>query len=307
LRTVCVTGGNGLLGAKLTVLAAASTRVVSADLQDGPSIRTRNVEYVRADITDPAQVDSLLDRAKPEAVFHTAAFTDVDGCETRREAAWSVNVTGTENVAAACRRTGVRLIHLSTDYVFDGIAGPYSETDPPNPVSHYGRTKLESERIVQSLLPGALIVRTMVLYGFAAGARPNFVTWLVAALKRGTPVRIVTDQFGHPTLADDLARALLLLFEKRAYGIVHAAGGEWLNRFDFALKTAEVFGLDASLISPTTSDAFKQPAPRPLRSGLITDRIEREFGFRFSTTGEGLRVVREQMDAADPERPDRKA
>jgi dTDP-4-dehydrorhamnose reductase len=303
LRTVCVTGGNGLLGTKLTELAGLSFRVVSSDLQDGPSVEQPNLTYVRADITDPAQIDSLLRRSKPEAVFHTAAFTDVDGCETRREAAWAVNVTGTENLAAACRRYGVRLIHLSTDYVFDGIAGPYSETDAPNPVSHYGRTKLESERVVQSLLPDALIARTMVLYGFSAGARPNFVTWLVAALKSGTAARIVTDQFGNPTLADDLARALLLLFERRASGIIHAAGGEWLNRFDFALKTAEVFGLDASLISPTTSDAFKQPAPRPLRSGLRTDKIEREFGFRFSTAAEGLRAVREQMDAAGPERP----
>jgi dTDP-4-dehydrorhamnose reductase len=307
LRTVCVTGGNGLLGTKLTELAGLSLRVVSSDLQDGPSVEPPNLTYVRADITDPAQVDSLLRRSKPEAVFHTAAFTDVDGCETRRDAAWSVNVTGTENLATACRRYGARLIHLSTDYVFDGMAGPYSETDAPNPVSHYGRTKLESERVVRSLLPDALIARTMVLYGFAAGARSNFVTWLVAALKRRAPVRIVTDQFGNPTLADDLARALLLLFERRASGIIHAAGREWLNRFDFALKTAEVFGLDASLISPTTSDEFKQPAPRPLRSGLRTDKIEREFGFRFSTAAEGLRAVREQMDAAGPERPGKSA
>jgi dTDP-4-dehydrorhamnose reductase len=304
LRTVCVTGGNGLLGAKLTELAGRSSRVVSADIQDGPSVESHNLTYVRADITDPAQVDSLLRRAKPEAVFHTAAFTDVDGCETRREAAWSVNVSGTENLAAACRRHGVRLIHLSTDYVFDGIAGPYSETDEPNPVSYYGKTKLESERVVQSLLPDALIARTMVLYGYSAGARPNFVTWLVAALKRGTPVRIVTDQSGNPTLADDLARALLLMFERRASGIIHAAGGERMNRFDFALKTAGIFGLDASLISPTTSAEFKQAATRPLRSGLRTDKIEREFGFRFSTAAEGLRVVREQMDAAGPDRTD---
>jgi dTDP-4-dehydrorhamnose reductase len=295
MRTVCVTGGNGLLGMKLTDLASRSFRVFSADLQDGPFLELRNVEYVRTDIVDSEKVDSLLRRANPEAVFHTAAFTDVDGCEIHKEAAWSVNVTGTENMALACRRYGVRLIHLSTDYVFDGIAGPYSETDMPNPVSHYGRTKLESERIVRSLLPDALIARTMVLYGYARGARDNFVTWLVEALGRGTPVRIVTDQFGNPTLADDLARALLLLFEKNAVGIVHTAGGEWLNRFEFAVKTAEAFGLDASLITPTTSEAFKQPAPRPLRSGLKTDKIEREFGFRFSTAAEGLRQVRDLM------------
>ncbi len=298
MRTVCITGGNGLLGTKLTELASRSFRVFSADLKEGVSSGLRNVEYVRADIVDPAQVDSLLRRAEPEAVFHTAAFTDVDGCETRRETAWSVNVTGTENVASACGRHGVRLIHLSSDYVFDGAAGPYSETDAPNPVCHYGRTKLESERIVQSLLPDALIARTMVLYGYARGARDNFVTWLVAALGRGTHVRIVTDQFGHPTLADDLARALLLLFEKKAAGVVHAAGSQWLNRFDFAVKTAAAFGLDASLIAPVTSDAFKQTAPRPLRSGLKTDKLRDAFGLVLSSADEGLRTVHNQMTEA---------
>ena len=298
MRTLCVTGGNGLLGMKLAGLASRSFRVFSADVQEGPSLELPNTEYVRTDVVDPAQVEGLLLRAKPEAVFHTAAFTDVDGCEIHRERAWSVNVTGTENVASACRRHGVRMIHLSTDYVFDGAAGPYSETDAPNPVSHYGRTKLESERIVQSLLPVALIARTMVLYGYAAGARDNFVTWLVAALSRRTPVRIVTDQYGHPTLADDLARALMLLFERNAAGILHAAGAEWLNRFEFAVKAAEVFGLDSSLITPTTSDAFKQPAPRPLRSGLKTDKLRGAFGFIFSAVDEGLRTVRIQMEEA---------
>jgi dTDP-4-dehydrorhamnose reductase len=295
MRAVCVTGGNGLLGLKLTELACRSYRVFSMDLQETPFRTFPNTEYVRCDVTDSDRVDAQLLAFKPDAVFHTAAFTDVDGCEIHPEAAWSVNVVGTRNAALACRRYGIRFIHLSTDYVFDGVAGPYSETDVPNPVSHYGRTKLESERIVQELLPDALIARTMVLFGYAPGVRSNFVTWLVQTLRRGTPVRIVTDQYGHPTLADDLARALLLMFEKHACGTVHAAGGEWLNRYDFAMKTAEVFGLDASLITPTTSDALKQAAPRPLRSGLKTDKIEHEFAFRFSTVVEGLRQVRDQM------------
>ena len=298
MRAVCVTGGNGLLGLKLTELACRSYRVLSMDLQESPSRAFPNMEYARCDVTDPDRVDALLLRFKPDAVFHTAAFTDVDGCEIHQEAAWSVNVVGTRNAALACRRLGIRLIHLSTDFVFDGIAGPYSETDAPNPVSHYGRTKLESERIVQTLLPGALIARTMVLYGFAPGVRNNFITWLVEALRLGNPVRIVTDQFGHPTLADDLARALLFLFGENASGIIHTAGSEWLSRYDFALKAADAFGLDASLITPTTSDVFKQQAPRPLRSGLKTEKIWNEYRFPFSPADEGLRLMRTQMTEA---------
>jgi dTDP-4-dehydrorhamnose reductase len=295
MKILFVTGGNGLLGCKLVELAGRSYHVVFSDIQEKPSRVIPNGEYVRCDITNRKSLKDVFGNAKPDAVFHAAAFTDVDGCETQKDTAWKVNVFGTENVASVCRKFGVRLIHVSTDYVFDGNAGPYSETDVPNPISYYGKTKLEAEKIVQSVLPDAVIVRTIVMYGFAPFARNNFVTGLVQKLSRREPVNIVTDQYGNATLADDLVRAMLLLYEKNAKGIYHATGEEWLNRFDFAVKIAEVFGLDKSLISPTTSDAFKQPAPRPLRSGLKTDKIRAEFGFVFSSVSEGLRRVRDQM------------
>jgi dTDP-4-dehydrorhamnose reductase len=295
MKTLLVTGGNGLLGGKLVESACRSHHAVSLDIQEKPFAIFANSEYIRCDITDKNRIENVLGNTKPDFVFHTAAFTDVDGCETQKNKAWAVNVLGTESVASACRRFGIRLIHMSTDYVFDGNSGPYGETDIPNPINYYGKTKLESEKIVQSLLHDAVIARTMVLYGFALFVRNNFVTWLVHKLKRREPVRIVDDQYGNTTLADDLAQALLLLYEKNAKGIYHTSGEEWLNRYEFALKIAEAFDLDQSLISPTTSDAYKQPAPRPLRSGLKTDKMRAEFGFVFSSTSEGLRQVRDQM------------
>jgi dTDP-4-dehydrorhamnose reductase len=302
MRTVCVTGGNGLLGLK--VLDAAATRfvTVSLDIQNGP-IDAAGAAYFRCDVTSETQIAGILERTRPDAVIHTAAFTDVDGCETRQDESRAVNVDGARNVAAACRRLGIRMAHISTDYVFDGTAGPYAETDAPNPISHYGRTKLEGERAVMAELPDAVIARTMVLFGFAPGIRENFVTWLVRKLTAGEPVSIVTDQYGHPTLADDLAQAVLLLVERGASGLYHAAGSEWLQRFDFAVKAAGVFGLDASLISPVTSGAFRQPAPRPLRSGLDSGKLKTEFGFALSAAEDALKKVRGQMESAGYWRP----
>jgi dTDP-4-dehydrorhamnose reductase len=296
MATLAVTGANGLLGQKLGLAAAGRHRVTGLDLQEAPAAPETLSDYVRCDVTDPVQVDRALGSRRFDGVIHTAAFTDVDGCESRYEEARAVNVGGAENVARACGRSGSRLVHLSTDYVFDGASGPYDEDDRPNPISRYGVTKLESERAVFRLEPGAVIARTMVLYGHARSVRPNFVTWLVARLRAGQPVRIVTDQFGHPTLADDLAGALLVLFERGASGVYHTAGSEWIDRHSFALAAAAAFGLDPGLITPTTSDAFVQPAPRPLCSGLKSDKLFRDYGIRLSTAAEGLAKMRLQME-----------
>jgi dTDP-4-dehydrorhamnose reductase len=295
MATLAVTGANGLLGQKLGFAAAGRHRVTGLDLHEAPTAPETLSDYVRCDVTDQVQVDRALGSRRFDGVIHTAAFTDVDGCESRREDARALNVGGAENVARACARSGSRLVHLSTDYVFDGASGPYDEDDIPNPISTYGATKLESERAVFRLAPGAVIARTMVLYGHARSVRPNFVTWLVARLRAGQSVRIVTDQFGHPTLADDLAGVLLVLFERGASGLYHTAGSEWIDRHAFALAAAAVFGLDSGLITPTTSDAFVQPAPRPLRSGLTTDKLFRDYGIRLSSAAEGLAKMRLQM------------
>ncbi len=303
MKTLAVTGGNGLLGMKVLEAAASRFRTVSLDIQEGPAAGSSAGVYARCNVTSEEQVSGVLERTRPDAVIHTAAFTDVDACETRREESRAVNADGARHVAAACRKLGARMAHISTDYVFDGTAGPYTEADEPNPLSHYGRTKLEGERAVAAELPDAVIARTMVLFGFAPGIRENFVTWLVRKLSAGEPVSIVTDQVGHPTLADDLAAAVLLLVERGASGLYHTAGSEWLNRYDFALKTAAVFDLDASLIRPTTSDAFRQPAPRPLRSGLDSGKLRAEFGFTLSSAEEALKIIRGQMEAAGQWRP----
>ena len=137
----------------------------------------------------------------------------------------------------------------------------------------------------------------MVLYGYFPGVRMNFVTWLIDKLRSSEKVNIVTDQYGTPTLADDLARALIVLFEKNGRGLYNAAGSELINRYDFALRIAEIFDLDSSLIEKATSDHLKQPAPRPLQSGLLIDKICSETGVHFSSVREGLLIMKKQMES----------
>lgn len=299
MKKICVTGGNGLLGVKLLAEASGKYALVSVDLQNDPLFEFEQMEYIQGDITQRETISDIIMDARPDCVINTAAFTYVDRCESEKETAWKVNVEGARNVALACRSLNIKLIHISSDYVFDGENGPYDEEVKPHPISTYGRTKWESEKEVSSIFKNNVIARTTVLYGYFPGIRPNFVTWLIDQLNNGESVSIVNDQFGTPTLADDLAGALLILFEKDKRGVFNAVGSEWIGRLGFAKKIAEVFGLDANLIRETTSDQLQQPAPRPLKGGLKIDKIYRETGFMFSSVSEGLQTLKRQMTEKD--------
>lgn len=276
---VLVTGGNGLLGTKtIEHLLAKGREVVSVSLEE----QCRNeflgkFPYFQLDITDAAAVQEVVARLRPDAVVHTAAFTAVDACETQRELSWRANVDGTANVTEACRENGARLLHISTEYVFDGENGPYREEDTPHPISYYALTKLESEKAVQARCSNWVIARTTILFGHAPNVRPSFVVWLVEKLRRGEPVRIVDDQVGSPTLADNLVEMLLALLDSDRRGIYNTVGDTIIDRHSFSVLAAELFGLDPRLIGRARTSELNQAAPRPLRAGLIMDKFKREF------------------------------
>ncbi len=276
---VLVTGSNGLLGSKL--LAAMRARPdltpLGASRDPSPAASLADVPYYRLDIIDNASVTRVFDEARPDVVIHAAAMTDVDGCERNPDEAWVVNVEGTRHVVEACNRFGARIVHLSSEYVFDGRAGPYAETDPPNPLSVYGRSKLASEEAVAGARVGWAVARTTVVFGYSPSARRNFVLWLLDRLADREPVRIVADQVGSPTLADSLAEMVLALATRAGHGIYHTVGASRLSRYDFSRLVAEVFGHDPDLVQPIDTPSLKQPAPRPLRAGLSVDRFRREF------------------------------
>lgn len=275
-----MTGGNGLLGTKaIELLLAEGRQPTSVSLE--PEVMNRflgDFPYFQLDITDAAVVRGLIGRLRPEAVIHTAAFTAVDACETERELSRRVNVDGTSNVADACREFSARLVHVSTEYVFDGENGPYTEEDTPHPISHYGSTKLESEIAVRQHCSDWVIGRTTVLFGHAPNVRPSFVAWLVDRLGRGERIRVVDDQIGSPTLADNLAQMLLALLDSDRRGeIYNCVGDTILDRHAFSAMAARLFGLDPGLIDRIKTPDLKQPAPRPLKAGLIMEKFKRDF------------------------------
>ncbi|HZS00301.1 MAG TPA: dTDP-4-dehydrorhamnose reductase [Chloroflexota bacterium] len=298
---ILVTGSNGLLGTKLIEAMLQRPGLQPLAASRGPCANgfLGDFPFYPLDVTDQERTAAVVQETAPDVVVHTAAMTDVDGCERAPDAARAINVTGTANVADACARAGAHLVHLSTEYVFDGRAGPYGEDDPPNPLGVYARTKLESERVVAAQCPNWAVARTTVLYGYAPNVRPNFVLWLLDQLAQGQPVRVVDDQIGSPTLADNLAEMVLALAEHRARGVYHTVGASRIDRYHFAQLAAEVFGLDAGLIAPVSTAALRQPAPRPLAAGLSVARFQHDFpAVPVLTAREGLERLRGQLAAA---------
>ncbi|HSB20959.1 MAG TPA: SDR family oxidoreductase [Anaeromyxobacteraceae bacterium] len=268
---VAVTGANGLLGGEAVAQLAGRHEVLA--LGRGPCrLPPGPFAWADADLGDGSSAERALLAFRAEAVLHAGALTDVDGCERDPEAAWRVNVGGTEQVARACRRLSARLVAVSTDYVFDGEAGPYGEDDVPNPRGAYARTKRCGEEAALLLAPGAAVARVAVVYSGRPGAKPTFATQVVEKLSRGEPVKAFSDQLVSPTLAaSGAAMCLELLLETDRAGVLHASGATVLDRVDFARRLARRFGLAGEIVPVRTAEV-KLLAPRPLRGGLRVDR-----------------------------------
>lgn len=297
VRKVLVVGSNGLLGQKVAelLLRGSPHTVILSSIEPQPVVPYQAAEYIPVDITSRKDVRQLTAGVHPDVMINCAAITNVDACETDRENAWKLNATAVDHLVEAARIHESAIIHISTDYVFDGHAGPYVEEDRPNPLSYYGKSKLAGENSLRTSGVPFLIARTIVLYGYAQGVKPNFVLWLIQSLEQGKAVRIVDDQFGNPTFVDDLAFGLLRALELGKTGVYHLAGREVVSRLEFAYHVAKVFGLDASLISPIKTAALQQPAPRPLKSGLITLKAEADLDYRPMTIDESLMVLKNQL------------
>jgi len=297
MTRILVTGGNGLLGTK--VIEQSLTRddvdIISTSREQCQNGYLGSFPFSQLDITDAQAVSRVLDKHRPDVVIHTAAMTNVDGCETNREEAWAINVDGTENVARTCQAVGARLVHLSTEYVYDGTAGPYRETDPVNPLGWYAKTKWESEERVRATLDDAAIGRTTIIVGQAPHVRPNFVLWLANQLRSGQQAKIVVDQIGSPTLAENLAEMVLALALSDVHGVYHTAGDTVIGRYDYALLIADVFDLNTDLLVPITTAELNQPAPRPLKAGLLMDKFKADFpDVHVLSAREGVEAIKAQ-------------
>jgi len=290
---IVITGAGGLLGQK--ILQAASTRdMLLPTHYSVPS--TPN--SVKMDVTDIKQVHDRLLALRPDAMIHAAALTNVDECERDKERATLVNSLGTRNVAEVCRQLGCRMIYVSTDYVFNGEKGMYVETDTPSPINHYGSTKLEGEDHVKELCEDYAICRTSVLYGWNP-TRSNFATWIIDSLRKRRLIKVMDDHYNSPTLADNLAEALLELAHRPLCGVFHTAGAERVSRYDFAVGLARTFNLEPDLIARARMKDLKfWVARRPPDSSLSVDKAERILKTRLMKLDESLKTMLETKPAS---------
>ena len=294
---ILITGANGLLGYKLVQLLASKGDVITiATARKKPADLPEGIQFAELDITNKAQTLSVVASAKPDVVIHAAAMTQVDQCETEREKCWSANVHGVENIIQACAQTHAHLVHVSTDFIFDGTFGPLDETAIPNPVNYYGESKLGGEKLIQESKINWAILRTVLVYGVTPDmSRSNIVLWVKKSLEEGKTINVVNDQWRTPTLAEDLAMGCYLAASKKAKGIYHISGSEMLTPFEIANQTAEYFKLNKALIKPADSSTFTQPAKRPPKTGFIIAKAQRELGYAPHSFTEGLGVLAAQL------------
>lgn len=296
---ILITGSNGLLGQKLVAALRNDPAVALTATSRGPdrSPEALGQRYRSLDITDAAAVDAVFDAVRPEAVIHTAAMTNVDACELDPAACRLQNVTATEHLVHASRRHGSHFIHLSTDFIFDGAAGPYREEDAPAPLSVYGHSKLDSERVVrEGGLAKWAIARTIIVYGVAPGlSRSNVVLWAKGALEKGEPIRVVDDQWRMPTLAEDLADGCIRIAKRGATGVYHLSGPDGMSILELVHRVGRFFGLKVDGVLPVKSNTLGQPAQRPPRTGFVLDKARRELGYAPRGFEAGLAVVRDQL------------
>lgn len=294
---VLITGANGLLGQKLSSLLDSTKGIDLITTARSPlAIHLKKGIFQLLDITNKEAVNRVISAVGPDVVINTAAMTQVDHCETEREKCWLSNVTAVEYLVKACERENAKLIHVSTDFIFDGTEGLLREDAKPHPVNYYGESKLAAERIIQESKIDWVILRTVLVYGITTDlSRSNIVLWVKNSLEQGKVINVVNDQWRTPTLAEDLAMGCYLAAIKNATGIFHISGEKMMTPYDIAMETARFFKLDQSLIQATDSKTFKQPAARPLKTGFDITKAKTELGYTPHTFTEGLSILAGQI------------
>lgn len=269
---ILLTGADGLLGSALHPILDEVGVVVAPGLDE-------------FDLLQPGTVRETIEGVRPDIIVHLAAEARVDYCEENPDEAYKINALGTAQVAIAGRHVGSRVMVMSSDYVFDGTQSvPYREYQEPAPLNHYGRSKLEAERSILTLVPNSLVIRSSSIYG--TGGR-HFVGAILSAAKGGQSLRVVDDQVQSPTWAGHLAPALARLAVADVRGILHLSGNGECTWFEFARAILECAGLDVKC-DPVSTERINRPAPRPPYSVLSCDLAEQTIGIRLPDWREGL-------------------
>lgn len=294
-----ITGASGLLGLNLALHALHRHTVIGVD-----RARLGGVpfELIKADLLEPDAVGRILDQARPDAIVHCAALADLEACESDPALAGRLNADLPGVLGAAAARRGVRLVHISTDAVFDGTKdGPYSEDDRPNPLSVYARTKLEGEQAVLAAHPDAIVARVN-FYGWSLSGRRSLAEFFVYNLRAGRTVRGFTDVWFCPTFVGDLGDLLLHMVEEGLRGLYHAVGAEAMSKYEFGVRLARRFGLDEGLIRPTLIRDSELSAPRAHNLRLSVHKLSTALHSPLPDFSTGLDRFYEQERQGYPQK-----
>ncbi len=298
MKTILVTGSNGLLGQKLSdkLYNHPTIKLIATSKGENRHPLQNELNYHSLDITNEEEVNSIVALIKPDVIIHTAAMTNVDLCEKEQENCQKLNVDAVNFITKACKTHHAYLVHLSTDFIFDGEKGMYLETDEPNPLSFYGQSKLDAENVIIAADVEYSILRTIIVYGVTAEmSRSNIVLWAKGALEKGDPINVVDDQFRSPTLAEDLADACILAAEQEPKGIFNASGKDYMSVYEMVQRIAVFFKLNTSLINRTNSSTLNQTARRPPKTGFVLDKIKNAIGYNPHNFEDGLQIVSDQL------------
>lgn len=291
---ILITGSNGLLGQKIVRQAfKKGTTFLATSKGDNRNPDCPSEKYQSLDICDATAIEKVFSDFQPTHIIHTAAITNVDACELNPEECEMVNVTATRYLFEASQKLNAHFQLISTDFIFDGEKGNYKETDEPNPLSFYAKSKVDAEAILlNSDYKNHSILRTIIVYGIGNNlSKNNIICWAKEALSKGQPMNIIDDQFRAPTWADDLAWACLRVCELDKTGIYHISGPETLSIYTIVERVANYFGLSTETLTKTDSSTLNQPAKRPPRTGFDLSKSRNELGYNPKTLEETLGLI----------------
>ena len=286
MTTILITGASGQLGMSLKKIFNSKYEIISTT---GNNIPGGSSIYL--DVTNAMLFKEVVEMTNPDLVVNLAAMTNVDLCEKNPELAYSINIGGMDNLVNAFKGP---IIHVSTDYVFDGESGPYKEEDTTNPLNVYGLSKLESEKLLLDQSEDSLVIRSNVLYDYSSKSEASLLNWVVASLNQEKEISVVEDQWNNPTWTGSLAVVIDRALDTQLTGLVPWGDGDLVSRFDFANKIANVFKLKKSLIKPILTSELNQTAKRPLKSGLTSDYARNILNLEPPTIKECLETIVDQ-------------
>ena len=298
-KTILITGSNGLLGQKLVhhILNNTSYKLIATSYGKNRIESRNDFIYESLDITSLKSITNVFSKHLPDIVINTAAMTNVDACEDDKQGCDLLNITAVENLISVSKLHNSHLIHLSTDFVFDGEDGPYSENDKPNPLSYYGLSKFKAEELIKnSKLNKWSIARTIIVYGIVENmSRSNVVLWAKEALENKQKINVVDDQFRSPTFADDLAKGCIQIAETGSCGIYHLSGKDIMSILELVQRVADFYNLDKSLIKAIKSHTLNQKAKRPPKTGFILDKSRKDFSYKPRSFEDGLKNLEKEL------------